>query len=145
MESLLGDPRFDETVRDFQNNERRIETMLRLSAFGDTGETCTASLIGGVSVLAMTGLGTHFERFETDGGLAHGFVVQTDTGVGVDGKVLVSLRPRDPEDEQPELVREAEAIGGEFRVEHGRDEQDWRFQAHYLGRFPWMPSDSELI
>lgn len=145
VESLLGDPNYAPLVGDFRHNERRIETTLRLSAYGDTGETCAPSLIGGVSVLGMTGLGTHFEWFETEGGLARGFVVQTDTGIGVSGKVLVSVQPVDPDRDVPELIREAEVSGGEFRVEHGRAEGGWRFQAHYLGRFPWMPSDSRVI
>jgi M6 family metalloprotease-like protein len=144
-ESLLGDTRFDEMLRDYRHYERRIETTIRLSAYGDTLEACAPSLIGGATVLAMTGLGTHFEWFENEGGLAYGRVVQTDTGMGVDGKVLVSVMPRDPERDVPERVREADAIGGEFRVEHGQAEDGWRIQAHYLGRFPWMPSDSKLI
>ena len=145
VESLLGDPRFASLVEEFPHRERRIETTLRLSAYGDTGETCTQELLGGAAVLAITGIGTRFEWFESDGGVARGRVVQTEDGSGVDGPILVTVLPRDPGDPTPELVREAEVVGGDFVVELGRAGEAIRVQAHYLGRFPWTPCDSEVV
>lgn len=141
---MLGDGRFDEPVERFEHGERRIETTLRLSAYGDTGDSCAASLIGGVSILAMTGKSTHFKRFKPRGGLVSGLVVQSDNGMGVDGRVVVSLRSLDPDDPEPESVYQGEAVGGEFRIEVGRDDRRWRVQAHYLGRHPWTPCDSDV-
>jgi hypothetical protein len=52
----------------------------------------------------------------------------------------------DPDSGEPEIVREADLVGGEFRVEHGRDERDvWEFSAFYLGRYPWTPCESDPV
>ena len=118
---------------------------MRLSALGDTRETCADSVIGGVSVRAMTGVGTIFRRFEVGQGVAFGMVAQADTGDGVNGPVLVTVRPPDPQDPRPEITREANAIAGEFRVELGDLERGDIVQAHYLGLAVWMPCDSEQV
>ena len=145
MESLLGDKRFEEIVRKFQHRERRIKTTLRLSALGDTRENCTARVIGGVSILAITGIGTRFESFEAESGRANGFIVRTDTKQGVNGKVLVTIRPRRRDDDRvKESVRETQAINGKFRVELGNI-SDSIVQAHYLGQFPLGPCESKEV
>ncbi len=143
VESLLGDERFERVVREFQHQERRIATTLRLSALGDTHETCAAQVIGGISVLAITGIGTQFEEFEADGGSARGFVVRTDTRQGINGTVLITITPRRPDDERTEIVREGQTINGKFRVEIGSP-QEVIIQAHYLGQFPLGPSESKV-
>jgi hypothetical protein len=148
VESLLGDPRYDDLVREFQHREEMIETQVRLSALGDTGETCTQSLIGGVTVRAITGQGTEFEFFDliAGGGAAEGRVVQSDTHTGVRGTVLVSVMPRDQDDPTSELIVEAQLDNdGHFIVELGREPDGGRFQASYLGQFPWTPCDSTVI
>jgi len=144
VESLLGDKRFEEIVRNFQHRERRITTTLRLSALGDTRQSCAAEVIGGASILAITGIGTHFKSFEAEGGSARGFIVRTDTGDGINGKVLVSIMPRDPNDNRKEITREGEIIDGRFRVETG-SVHDSIIQAHYLGQFPYGPSESKRV
>jgi M6 family metalloprotease-like protein len=142
VESLLGDERFARVVREFAPQERRIATTLRLSALGDTRETCAPQVIGGVSILAITGIGTRFEEFVADGGSARGFVVRTDTREGINGTVLITLTPRRPDDERREVVWEGPIINGQFRVQIG-DPQEVIVQAHYLGRFPLGPSESK--
>ncbi|HEY1335874.1 MAG TPA: hypothetical protein VGF59_00125, partial [Bryobacteraceae bacterium] len=119
VESLLGDDRFAKVVREFKHGERRIMTTLRLSAVGDTRATCTGTVLGGASILAITGIGTNFQRFDAKGGRGEGLIVRTDTGTGVSGSVLVSITPRDPDDPRKEMLREIFAQGGHFVVELG--------------------------
>ena len=92
----------------------------------------------------MAGIGTRFESFEAGGGRVDGLVVRTDTGLSVDGKVLVSVMPRLQDDERTEPIWEAELVDGRFRVEVG-DVHDALIQAHYLGRFPYGPCDSQAV
>ena len=131
-------------VREFRHQERRITTTLRLSALGDTHETCAAQVIGGVSILAITGIGTRFEEFRADGGTARGFIVRTDTKQGINGTVLITITPRRPDDERKEIAREGQIINGRFRVEIGSP-QDVIVQAFYLGQFPLGPSESKPV
>lgn len=72
IESLLGDRRFDDISEPFSHHDRRIETTARISAYGDTHESCAPSLLGGVAILAMTGSQTEFGEFESDGDHASG-------------------------------------------------------------------------
>jgi len=144
VESLLGDQRFDTIVREFKHQERRIMTTLRLSALGDTRSTCTATVLGGASILAVAGIGTEFRRFDIRGGRGEGFVARTDTGAGVNGPVLVSIMPRKLETNRQEIIRQVTAQGGRFVVEVG-ESMDARVQAHYLGTYPYGPCDSREL
>lgn len=144
IEALFGDPRFDPLTRPFKDGERRVMTTMRLSALGDTRATCTATVLGGASILAIAGIGTEFRRFEAGSGKGEGFVARTDNGAGVDGPVLVSVQPRTPEDKRPEVIHEVMAQGGRFVVELG-DLKDARVQAHYLGAYPYGPCDSKVV
>ena len=85
IESLMGDQRFDKLTRQFQHGERRIMTTMRLSALGDTRATCTATVLGGASILAIAGIGTEFRRFDVHSGRSEGFVARSDTGAGASG------------------------------------------------------------
>ncbi|HEY5881651.1 MAG TPA: hypothetical protein VIU11_22265 [Nakamurella sp.] len=146
IESLLGDERFADIVEEFEHGERMITTDVRLAMFGDDMSSCTSTLVGGATVLAMTGTGTQFEFFEAVGGLGHGRVIEAGSGHPVDGRVLVVGNTIDPDSGEPEVVREADLFDGEFRVEHGRDEEGvWEFSAFYLGRYPWTPCESEPV
>ncbi|MFN8463948.1 MAG: hypothetical protein U0X20_00295 [Caldilineaceae bacterium] len=148
MESLLGDPKFDPAVREFANQDARIMTTLRLSALGDTGEACAPVVLGGVSLLAMTGRATRFEKFVSDGRVASGFVVAVETGKGVDGNVLVTLRPRDADDKRSEIARTAVAVDGWFKIElavANDNLPDTIVQGHYLGNFRFTACDSDVV
>ena len=144
MESLLGDQRFDKLVREFQHGERRIMTTLRLSALGDTRATCTATVLGGASILAIAGIGTEIRRFDVRSGRGEGFVARIDTGAGVSGPVLVSILPHKPDDKHPEILREVTAQNGRFVVEVG-EAKNAHVQAHYLGVYPYGPCDSKVV
>jgi hypothetical protein len=144
VEALYGDKRFDELTQRFQHGERRVATTLRLTALGDTRQTCTATVMGGVSILAITGVDTHFKRFEAHDGHAKGEVVRTDTGDGVDGKVLISILPEQPDERRSEIVHEVQAVGGQFFVQVPTPQQSI-IQAHFLGGFPFGPSDSKVV
>jgi M6 family metalloprotease-like protein len=144
-ESLLGDPRFEQMFRPYMDGERRIETTMRLSAYGDTGELCAADLVGGVSVKVMTGFATEFRRFEVDGHGVRGAIAESATGDPVNGPVVVTVRPPDPDDPRPELSVRANAVNGEFRTEFGDHRDGDIVQGHYLGQALWMPCDSEEV
>lgn len=143
VESLFGDERFQDLIDQHRRrDERRVLTRLRLTALGDTGEACAPTVIGGASIVAIAGRSTRFERFETDGGTAHGTIVAIDTGEGVDGTVLVSARYGDST--RGELLRESRVRDGLFRLglEAGRDVV---VQGHYLGAREWGPCDSDPV
>ena len=144
VESLLGDQRFDKLTREFKHRDRRIMTTVRLSALGDTRATCTATVLGGASILAISGIGTEFRRFAVRGGRGEGFVARSDNGTGVSGPVLVSIRPHKPGDKSPELLREVVAQAGRFVVEVG-EVKNASVQAHYLGTYPYGPCDSKVV
>jgi hypothetical protein len=141
-ESLLGDERFEPMFRPYMDGEHTIETTLRLSAYGDKGDSCTADLVGGVSVKVLTGLATEFREFEVDGHLAYGAIAETATGDPVNGPVLVTVRSPDPDDPRPEISATAQAVNGEFRAEFGDYRDGDIVQGHYLGQTLWMPCDS---
>ncbi|OBA88282.1 hypothetical protein A5662_25305 [Mycobacteriaceae bacterium 1482268.1] len=144
-ESLLGDPRFEALFRPYMDGEHRIETTMRLSAYGDTGELCAGDLVGGVAVKVMTGLATEFRLFEVHGHGVHGIIAESATGDPVNGPVLVTVRPADPDDPRKELTARARAVNGEFRAEFGDYRDGDIVQGHYLGQALWMPCDSEEV
>ncbi|MCF2495073.1 hypothetical protein [Dyadobacter chenhuakuii] len=143
-ESLLGDARFSYMTKNLIRRERRITTNLRLSALGDTGNTCAAEIIGGATLLVLTGLGTHFKRFEAEHGLAFGEIVRNDNGEGVNGKVIVSIKGKDRSGRKGETFKETTVTNGIFRVEIG-DQRDVTVQGHYLGQTILTPCDSKEI
>jgi M6 family metalloprotease-like protein len=145
-ESLLGDARFAELIKNNLRRQRRIATNLRLSALGDTGSSCAAEIIGGASLLVLTGMGTHFERFEAEHGIAFGKIVRNDNGEGqgVNGKVIVSIKEKDPKGRRSETIRETTVSNGIFRVQIG-DQQDVTVQGHYLGQQLLAPCESKEV
>ncbi|MEJ2853379.1 MULTISPECIES: hypothetical protein [unclassified Saccharothrix] len=146
VESLLGDERFADLVAEFAAGERRIETTTRLSMYGDDLGSCAPVLLGGASVLTMTGSGTEFRHFDVSGEVAWGVVAQRSDGSPVPGKVLVTVNPLGPEPEAEPRVYESALVHGEFRVVHDRLEPGrWRFKAYYLGASSWMPCESEVV
>ncbi len=144
-ESLLGADQFQGLDFQFDPLEGGIKTTLRLSALGDTHESCTAAVIGGVSILVMTGFATRFDRFEHDFNIIVGDIVRDSDGAPVDGPVLVSIISLDPNDGRPETSHQATAQNGHFLVEFGDDLENVRVQGHYLGQGPYAPCDSEVI
>ncbi len=149
VESLLGDQRFEELSEAFLHERRMIETKLRLSASGDTGDSCAESVIGGVAVRVVTGYGTEFEYFEAHGdggGWATGRVIRTDNRQGASGTVLISVMPYDLEDPTPEVVVEAQLdYDGYFSLEFSRPELRGRAQASFLGWYALAPCESEVV
>jgi M6 family metalloprotease-like protein len=143
-ESLFGDPRFADYTEQLWNREERVMTTVRLSALGDTGEACAPAVLGGASILAIAGRMTEFEYFHANADVAEGRVISVDTREGVNGRVLVSIRPVKEEDDREEIVREAFAQDGHFIIEIGA-QPETIIQGHYLGNAQFAPCDSEEI
>lgn len=144
VESLYGDSRFDTETRPFPLSEQRVATTLRLSALADTHQSCTASVIGGVSIQVLTGIATRIDQFDVHPGFGEGRVIRVDTGAGVDGKVLISIIPNQAGPNRREIHVETQARNGRFIFEMEAI-RDAMVQAHYLGRPPYAPSDSKTM
>lgn len=145
IESLLGDPRYADLVKEHQQGEQRVTSTVRISALGDTGEACAPTVLGGATILAITGRATRFDAFTANVDMAQGTVVAADTGAGVDGKILISIRNADPNDPAPEIIKEGFVQSGAFQVLLNSIPPGSVVQGHYLGQNQMAPSDSQPV
>ena len=140
-ESMLGDPTLEPYVEDLGRSQAyELPNSLRLTGIADDHETCHGFVTGGAHVLVRAARATQFVDFGRDGGLAWGRIEAIDDGTGVDGTVLVTITPPDRPDR--EIVREATASDGDFRVELGDVEPGWVLRGHYLGTYMFGPCES---
>jgi hypothetical protein len=144
-ETVLGDPKLEKLVREHLNRDQRLSTHLRLSALGHSGEACAPEVLGGATILVLGGREARFERFEAVPWLAHGRVVMVDDKSPALGKVLVTVRPADPQSGMQERSVQTQLSNGEFRVELPPQDERVIVQGHYLGQLLLAPCDSKEL
>ena len=144
VESLLGDLRFDKLAREFQHGERRIMTTVRLSALGDTRATCTATVLGGAAILAIVGHRHGFPPLRRAQRPRRGLHRALRHGRRREWPRARVDRAAQTRRRRTEILREVDAQDGRFVVEVG-EAKNAHVQAHYLGQYPYGPSESRIV
>ncbi len=134
-EWIVGDETLAPVVEEY-GIERAFKEPNILRMTGVAEEPCSGTPLGGGSFTVPIGMATEFVRFEVDENATFYFgrIVFVGTNQGVDGDVLISVRPVDRPEE--EITIATIAVGGEF--EAGAEHQlsgTVEVQAYYLGGF----------
>lgn len=133
-EWIVGDETLTPVVDEY-GIERAFQEPNILRMTGVAEEPCSGVPLGGGSFTVPIGIATEFVRFEVDerATFFFGRIVLVGTEQGVDGDVLITLRPEErPEDE---ITVSTNCVRGEFEaVAEHQLSGVVAVQAHYLGR-----------
>ena len=145
-ESMVGDPAQESYVDAHGGFKGAIENpnYVRFTGIADDG--CGGAIVGGASISVHTAIKTEFTDFavKPGGTFVFGRVVESATGNGTFGKILVTVRYRDTPTK--EVVATGDVDNGDFgvSVEHGF-QGDLEVRGHFLHSGGLAECDSHVV
>jgi hypothetical protein len=140
----------DDTLSDYVDEHGGLETafanpnVVRLT--GVAGDPCSGDTLGGASLLVRTGQATEFRRLEVteNAQLVDGRVVESGTNNGVNGPVIVTVRPY--QSPRREVSGTVDVRHGDFEIEIPHDLRGrLEVRGHFLGTVGVAPCESAAL
>jgi M6 family metalloprotease-like protein len=145
-ESMVGDPAQESYVNAHGGFEGALENPNFVRFTGIADEGCGGVVVGGASISVHTAIETEFGEFavKPGGTFVFGRVVESATGSGVFGKILVSVRYKDTP--AKEFTATGDVDNGDFGllVEHGF-QGDLEVRGHFLHSGGFADCDSQVV
>ena len=147
-ESMIGDRVVERYAERLKSHAWEMPNSLLLTGVADTGEGCHGDTVGGAHVTVVSGRRTRFVELRVGRGYAYGRVEVEESGEGVWGSVVVTLR--EEKDGKDAGVFTGNVVDGQFRFEFER-RRDWDFdgarvaQGEFTGGYSAAPCLSDWV